>query len=131
LSAGLGGLALTPFEALFAAKPTFKIPEKFSLQVMGTNWGFSGTVDAFCAKAKQTGYDGIEVWWPGDAKNQQELFAALAKHQLQVGFLVGGSDKDAAVHFQQFKQVAPEPDHVCGACGQTIYPAIPGSAADA
>jgi sugar phosphate isomerase/epimerase len=105
LSAGLGGLALTPFEALFAAKPGFRIPEKFSLQVMGTNWGFSGTVDAFCAKAKQTGYDGIEVWWPGDAKSQQELFAALTKHQLQVGFLVGGSDKDPAVHLQQFKQM--------------------------
>ncbi|MBV9988829.1 MAG: TIM barrel protein [Chitinophagaceae bacterium] len=105
LSAGLGGLALTPFESLFAEKPAFRIPEQFSLQVMGTNWGFNGSVDAFCAKAKQSGYDGIEIWWPGDVRSQQELFDALKKHALQVGFLVGGSDKDPATHFQQFKQM--------------------------
>jgi sugar phosphate isomerase/epimerase len=104
LSAGIGGLALTPFETLFAEKPAFKIPDKFSLQVMATNWGFPGNTDAFCAKAKQAGYDGIEVWWPGDAAAQKELFDALQKHQLQVGFLTGGSDKDPAKHFQQFKQ---------------------------
>ncbi len=105
LSAGLGGLALTPFEALFAEKPQFKIPDKFSLQVMATNWGFPGNTDAFCAKAKSAGYDGIEVWWPGDAAAQKELFDALQKHQLQVGFLTGGSDKDPVKHFGQFKQM--------------------------
>ena len=105
LSAGLGGLALTPFETLFAERPAFAVPEKFNLQVMATNWGFAGTVDAFCARAKQAGYDGIEMWWPGDASAQKELFDALAKHQLQIGFLVGGSDKDPAKHFAQFKQM--------------------------
>ena len=105
LSAGIGGLALTPFQTLFAEDRAFGIPEKFALQVMATNWGFAGSVDAFCDKAKQAGYDGIEVWWPGDATAQTALFDALKKYSLQVGFLAGGSDKDPAKHFQQFKQM--------------------------
>jgi sugar phosphate isomerase/epimerase len=104
VSAGLGALTLTPFESLFAEKK-FKVPEKFSLQVMATNWGFAGSMDAFCAKAKQAGYDGIELWWPGDPAVQKEMFDALQKHQLQIGFLTGGSDKDPVKHFQQFKQM--------------------------
>ena len=105
MSAGITGLVVTPFETLFAQKPEFKIPENFSLKIMGTNWGFAGTVDAFCAKAKQTGYDGIEMWWPGTAAAQKELFDALQKHQLDIGFLAGGSDKDPVKHFEQFKQM--------------------------
>ena len=106
MSAGITtGLVVTPFENLFAQKPEFKIPENFSLKIMGTNWGFAGTVDAFCAKAKQTGYDGIEMWWPGTAAAQKELFDALQKHQLDIGFLAGGSDKDPVKHFEQFKQM--------------------------
>ena len=105
MSAGITGLALTPLEQMFAQQPLFVIPEKFSLKVMGTGWGFAGTVDAFCAKAKHAGYDGIETWWPGDAAAQKELFDALQKHQLDIGFLAGGSDKDPAKHFQQFTQM--------------------------
>lgn len=92
-------------ESVFAQKPPMKIPENFSLQVMGTNWGFNGSVDAFCAKAKQAGYDGIEMWWPGDKSAQQSLFDALKKYQLQIGFLAGGSDKDPQKHFDQFRQM--------------------------
>ena len=103
MSVGFTGLALTPFENLFAQKPVFAIPEKFSLKVMGTNWGFSGSVDAFCAKAKKSGYDGIEMWWPGTKEAQKELFQALQKYQLDIGFLAGGSDKDPDPHFLQFK----------------------------
>ncbi len=105
LSAGIGGLALTPMEELFAAHPQFRIPENFSVQVMGTNWGFAGSTDAFCAKAKKAGYDGVELWWPGTAAAQKEMFDALQKHQLQIGFLAGGSDKDPVKHLDQFKQM--------------------------
>lgn len=101
----LSTLALAPMESVFAQKPPMKIPENFSLQVMGTNWGFNGSVDAFCAKAKQAGYDGIEMWWPGDKSAQQSLFDALKKYQLQIGFLAGGSDKDPQKHFDQFRQM--------------------------
>jgi sugar phosphate isomerase/epimerase len=114
MSAGLTGLALSPLENLFAQKPVFVIPEKFSLKVLGTSWGFDGGVDAFCAKAKNAGYDGIEMWWPGTPAAQKELFDALHKHQLDIGFLAGGSDSDPSKHFAQFKAM------VDGAAYQTI-----------
>jgi sugar phosphate isomerase/epimerase len=104
LSAGIGAMALSPFESLFARRD-FELPDQFSLQIMGTNWGFAGSMDAFCAKAKQAGYDGIELWWPGDAVAQKEMFDALQKYQLQIGFLAGGSDKDPAKHFDQFRKM--------------------------
>lgn len=104
-TAGLAGLAVSSLETLVAQRPAFRVPEKFSLKIMGTNWGFAGTVDAFCAKAKQAGYDGIEMWWPGTVAAQKELFDALQKHQLEIGFLAGGSDKEAGKHFGQFKQM--------------------------
>ena len=114
MSAGITGLALSPLENLFAQKPVFVIPEKFSLKVLGTSWGFDGGVDAFCAKAKNAGYDGIEMWWPGTPAAQKELFDALQKHQLDIGFLAGGSDSDPSKHFTQFKAM------VDGAAFQTI-----------
>lgn len=114
MTATLGTLALSPFEELMAAKPAFAIPADFRLRVMGTNWGFAGTVDAFCAKAKKAGYDGIEMWWPGTAAAQKELFDALQKHQLEIGFLAGGSDPDPNKHFEQFKAM------VEGAAYQTV-----------
>lgn len=103
MTASLGTLALTPFEELMASAPAYKIPADFSLKIMGTNWGFNGTVDAFCVKAKKTGYDGVEMWWPGTPEAQKELFDALKKHQLEIGFLAGGHDADPAKHFGQFK----------------------------
>jgi sugar phosphate isomerase/epimerase len=114
MSAGLSALAITPLETLFAQKPEFSIPETFSLKVMGTNWGFAGSVDAFCAKAKKAGYDGIEMWWPGTPAAQKELFDALQKHKLEIGFLAGGSDTNPDKHFQQFKQM------INGAAYQTL-----------
>jgi len=96
-------MMLTSFEALAMEKPAFKTNQGFSLKIMATNWGFRGTTDEFCAKAKQEGYDGIEVWWPGEAAGQQELFAALKKHSLEVGFLCGGSSSNWQEHLTQFK----------------------------
>ncbi len=103
MTATLGTAALTPFETLMASKPVFTTPSDFSLKIMGTNWGFQGSVDAFCAKAKKAGYDGIEMWWPATVEAQNELFTALKKHQLEIGFLAGGSDNDPGKHLQQFK----------------------------
>jgi sugar phosphate isomerase/epimerase len=84
-------------------KPAFTMDNKFSLTIMGTNWGFEGSVDAFCAKAKKEGYDGIEMWWPGNKRDQDELFAALKQHQLQIGFLCGGSQSNPAEHLASFR----------------------------
>ena len=65
--------------------------EEIFLRFFATNWGFSGSWDAFCAKAKKDGYDGIEVWCPQDAQNQSEMVAAVRKHELALGFLIGTS----------------------------------------
>ena len=72
--------------------------------------GFQGTTDQFCAAAKKEGYDGIEIWWPGEKKDQDELFAALKKHSLEVGFLCGAFQPDWKEHLETFKKV----NYCCG-----------------
>jgi len=68
-------------------KPELTMNKSFELKILATNWGFEGTVDEYCSKVKQHGYDGIEIWWPTERKAQDELFAALRKNNLEVGFL--------------------------------------------
>ena len=65
-------------------KPNFSMKANFNLKIMATNWGFPGTLDEYCAKAKKEGYDGIELWWPLEKSGQDELFTALKKHGLEV-----------------------------------------------
>jgi len=86
-------------------QPTPTMDNKFELKIMGTSWGFTGTTEEFCAKAKQEGYDGIEMWWPMNKKDQDELFAALKKHQLDIGFLCGGSQSNPVEHLDFFKKM--------------------------
>ncbi len=108
---GLSSSAATAmlFSSLEAYSTKYKYPNnmdnKFELKIMGTNWGFEGSVDAFCAKAKAAGYDGIEMWWPGEKSGQDELFTALKKHQLDIGFLCGGSQSNPAEHFESFRKM--------------------------
>jgi sugar phosphate isomerase/epimerase len=77
----------------------------YSLLVLGTNWGFQGSTTELCSKLKQAGYDGLEIWWPGEEKDRQELFQALEKHQLKVGFLFGSGETDFKKHQRQFEEV--------------------------
>lgn len=77
----------------------------FELKILATNWGFQGTLEEYCAKAKKEGYDGIEIWWPGDKKKQDELFDCLKKHQLDVGFLCGASQSNYQEHLDVFKKM--------------------------
>src|SRR5678815_4111585 len=80
-------------------QPSFTINKNYELKIMATNWGFDGSTDAYCAKAKKEGYDGIEIWWPTDNKPaQEELFAALKNNQLEVGFLCGVAQTDPQEH---------------------------------
>jgi sugar phosphate isomerase/epimerase len=76
----------------------------FRLKVLATNWGFRGTMDQFCRKAKEDGYDGIEVWWPGTSEAQEELFTALEKHGLEAGILCGGSQAVWQEHLATFQK---------------------------
>lgn len=77
----------------------------FSLMVMATNWGFKGSIEAFCAAAKKDGYDGVEVVWPANEAAQTELFAALKKHSLKLAFLLQTSGADAAAQLEHFKKI--------------------------
>ena len=76
----------------------------YELLLLATNWGFSGSSAEFCKKAKASGYDGVEVWYPSDSKDREEFLKATKENSLQFGFMLGGSDKDPKKHFQQFKE---------------------------
>lgn len=92
--------SLAPF-----AKPLMSSAQSgYSLLIFATNWGFSGSWEEFASKIKQAGYDGTELWWPTDEKNRNELFEALNKYKLQVGFLVGSGERDFQKHLSQFQQ---------------------------
>jgi len=77
----------------------------FKLKLLATNWGFQEGLDAYCAKVKKDGYDGIEIWWPLAKKDQNELFALLKHYDLEVGFLCAGSDSNYQKHFDQFVEM--------------------------
>jgi sugar phosphate isomerase/epimerase len=94
---------------MFASLESFAKPQSiknmkpgFQLKILATNWGFNGTVDEYCAKVKKDNYDGIEIWWPTEQKGQDELFAALKKYELEVGFLTAGHESNYKDHFATF-----------------------------
>lgn len=78
------------------------VPADFKIRFHATNWGYQGNLDNFCAKAKKDGYDGIEVWAPRDKKSQDELLQITAKHQLNLGVLIGSSESNAETHTKSF-----------------------------
>jgi sugar phosphate isomerase/epimerase len=99
------GTLLSSVETIAQEKmPIFKANADFQLKIMATNWGWEGSMDAFCAAAKKEGYDGVELWWANEPKDQKELFAALEKYDLEIGYLCGGSQDDPSVHLDYFKK---------------------------
>lgn len=80
----------------------------FELVLLATNWGFEGTWEQFFSKVKALGYDGAEVWYPGDEKSRADFHSAVLKYGMKFGLLVGGSDKDPDKHFRQFKTALEE-----------------------
>jgi len=85
-------------------KPISKM-NKADLKILATNWGFPGTLNEFCEKVKKEGYDGIEIWWPSEKKEQDVLFTALKKHDLQIGFLCGSGEVNYEKHVDHFKRM--------------------------
>ena len=86
-------------------KPLTDVHKNFELKILATNWGFPGTLDEYMTKVRQDGYDGIEIWWPMEKKDQDELFALLKKHHLEVGFLCGGQQSNYKEHFDSFTKM--------------------------
>ncbi len=85
------------------AKPIFS--EGVSdLKILGTNWGFNGTLDNLFSKIKAEGYDGIELWWETDEKKRAELFAGLKKYGLDIGFLCGSNSSDFKKNLDEFSK---------------------------
>lgn len=54
-----------------------------------TNWGNQLSWDAFCKKAKESGFDGIDIWLPNDKENQDALKRALTKYGLKLNLMHG------------------------------------------
>ncbi len=106
-AAGSAALILSSLESFaLPAKPSLSMNKNYELKIMATSWGFQGTMDSFCAKVKKEGYDGVELWWPTDNKKaQNEIFAALKTHDLEIGFLCGGSQSDPQEHLDFFKKM--------------------------
>jgi sugar phosphate isomerase/epimerase len=100
------GIFLRSLDAIAEQTAPATTPGKqLDLTILATNWGFEGTLDAYCAKVKQEGYDGIEIWWPMEQKGQDELFAALKKYGLKVGFLCGAQESNYTTHYDYFKKM--------------------------
>jgi sugar phosphate isomerase/epimerase len=103
-SAAAGALIANPFSA--QTHPQLPPPMAgFSLTVLATNWGFPGSWDEYCGKAKTAGYDGCEIWWPLDEKERKRMFEALRKYDLKYGFLWGSGETEFVKHEQQFREV--------------------------
>ncbi|MEO6330843.1 MAG: TIM barrel protein [Ginsengibacter sp.] len=97
---------LSSITSLAKNNPAKNVMSKnFELKILATNWGFQGTLDSYCDKVKKAGYDGIEIWWPMEKAGQDELFTALKKYSLEVGFLCGAQQPDYNEHLQYFKQM--------------------------
>ena len=98
---------MSALESFSLSKKTeFPMDNNYKLTIMATSWGFDGSMDEFCAKVKKEGYDGVELWWPTDNKKaQDELFAALKKYGLEIGFLCGGSQEDPQEHLDFYKKM--------------------------
>lgn len=79
--------------------------KNLNLKVLATNWGFNGSLQAYCSKVKEEGYDGIEIWWPMEKKGQEELFDALKKFRLEVGFLCGAYQSNWKEHLEYFQRM--------------------------
>jgi|SRR5690606_12472002 len=94
---------LNPLEAFSAPLQTQTSQPGFELIIMATNWGFNGSWDEFFSRIKSDGYDGAEVWFPGDEKTRTEFLKTAEKYQMRYAFLFGGSDRDPKKHLQEFK----------------------------
>ncbi|GHM98689.1 hypothetical protein WSM22_01790 [Cytophagales bacterium WSM2-2] len=76
----------------------------YQLLVLGTNWGWPGTHEEFCVKAKAAGYDGAEVWWIADEKSRNNLLESLTKHGLKAAVLWGSGESDFQKHEVDFQK---------------------------
>ncbi|WP_190809799.1 sugar phosphate isomerase/epimerase [Flagellimonas sp. S3867] len=70
-----------------------------------TNWGNTLSWDAFCERAKTSGFDGIDIWLPSKSESQDALKIALKKHGLLLNLMHGTNKsipfKQSLVQFEE------------------------------
>ncbi len=99
-------LLLTSLETIASQNtPVTNVKKNLTLKIMATNWGFNGTMKEFITKVKKDGYDGIEIVWPRDQKDQEEMFALLKGNGLEAAFLCRGDESTYKENYNTFKEV--------------------------
>ncbi len=77
-SAAFSGALIAPFQQENMSRPSFSIPPDFRIVVMQPLTGaIAAHLTTYCAKAKQEGYDGIELWWQSDPKRNNACSTIL------------------------------------------------------
>jgi hypothetical protein len=107
----------------------FALPEglaKIPIRVLATNWGFGGTLDDFCKKARAEGYEGFEHWIPLDERERATLLDTAAKHGLAIGFLAGSGSSNFDDHLRDYERqvrtaVAQKPLYVNTHAGRDFF----------
>ncbi len=81
------------------------VNKEFELLILATDWGFEGSRDQFFDQVKKDGYDGVELWCPGDDKGQKEMINHCEKRGLKYGFLVGSGDTNPDKNLVEFMKI--------------------------
>ncbi len=80
-------------------------------------WGAPDSWDAFCARVKQAGYDGVETNVPFEEKEKQEVLGALKTHGLElIGQYYQSNERDFDAHSKSYEKYLR---HLV-ACGATF-----------
>lgn len=95
-------MALQPFSSLSNNGNTNS--SNMKIKILATNWGDTDSIEDFCKKIKEFGYDGLEIWYPTEASERERLLKATKDNGLEFGFLVGGSQADFQSHYDLFEK---------------------------
>jgi sugar phosphate isomerase/epimerase len=99
-SFGLGAsLAAGTLHGQLATRPAGRGTD---ILILATNWGDRDSIEDFCRKIKDQGYDGLELWYPASEEARERLVNATREHGLVFGLLAAGSDADFPRHERQF-----------------------------
>ena len=80
---------LKPLFLLLVLLLPMRISAQQKILFFQTDWGNTLPMDAFLAKAKAAGYDGVELWMPAGEDKKKSLKEGLKKYELEVIFLHG------------------------------------------
>ena len=80
---------LKPLFLLLILLLPMRISAQQKILFFQTDWGNTLHMDAFLAKAKAAGYDGVELWMPAGEDKKKSLKEGLKKYELEVIFLHG------------------------------------------